>query len=266
LYTRNYSSRYTEKAYNGENTTPQSTEQPERVLQNPENSGQTQFIPRSSEDNAQTPPFSNSENQPEKGVPFSASHETAHPQSDEPSTEIQITQEMHDRVDSAEQAEIIGAPCVSNIPKRRAVRTFKVRSSPNIEPKSNETPTFSERDKSCSEPNDVTRNGENEEQCDILDSATDERCQTISDTPYEPDIPSVPAYEDGNKEDDLAFRHGQKHRPFHTHDRNGEKSFFPSNALGLKNLSYEDIFLCAIMLLLINEGCEDIMILILGFL
>ena len=36
--------------------------------------------------------------------------------------------------------------------------------------------------------------------------------------------------------------------------------------LSLKGFSNEDIFLCAIILLLINEGCEDIMILILGFL
>ena len=35
---------------------------------------------------------------------------------------------------------------------------------------------------------------------------------------------------------------------------------------GLKNFTPEDIFLCAILLLLLNEGCEDIMTLILGFL
>ena len=41
---------------------------------------------------------------------------------------------------------------------------------------------------------------------------------------------------------------------------------FGANPFGIKNFSPEDIFLAAILLLLLNEGCEDIMTLILGFL
>ena len=41
---------------------------------------------------------------------------------------------------------------------------------------------------------------------------------------------------------------------------------FGQNNFGIKNFSHEDIFLAAILLLLLNEGCEDIMTLILGFL
>lgn len=41
---------------------------------------------------------------------------------------------------------------------------------------------------------------------------------------------------------------------------------FGQNPFGIKNFTPEDIFLAAILLLLLNEGCEDIMTLILGFL
>ena len=265
MYTRNYSSRYTEKAYSGENTAHLTTEQTERLSTNPENSGQTKYFQPNSENITKNPPFlPNSEKQSENTAHFTDTSEKTHPQTAEIDPEIQIAQEIRDQACDDEQSEIIETSIAHTLPRKCAVRTFRVRSSPKNEPISDEIPSVSECDESKTEAFDVTRNSENDEKSKFCESERDEQQRAGSDTRCISDNSSA-CGDEGNA-DDSAFRHPPKHRPFHKSDRNGERSFFPSNAFGLKNLSYEDIFLCAIMLLLINEGCEDIMILILGFL
>lgn len=245
MYTRNYSSRYGEKAYNGENTAPQSAEQTEVISPNSENGGQV-----------------------ERTAPVTNAPEKTHPQSAEINPEIEVSQEIQnsDKACDDTQAEVSETQSASNIPRKRAVRTFKVRSSPRIAPPPDDKPEFSDCDDSKSEIFDVTRNCENAEKDDFFESTSADQCQSTADAQCAPAKAFVSGCGDESRGEDSACRHSPKHRPIHKPDRNGEKNFFPSNTFGLKNLSYEDIFLCAIMLLLINEGCEDIMILILGFL
>lgn len=76
--------------------------------------------------------------------------------------------------------------------------------------------------------------------------------------------------ERGQKEQEKAVctEPAFSHHPGGRQERCTEKKPFGSgqNPFGIKNFSPEDIFLAAILLLLLNEGCEDIMTLILGFL
>lgn len=136
------------------------------------------------------------------------------------------------------------------IKKLRAVKSFRVRSA-DFFPSPQET--REDTDAEASEPCSLSENEEidvtpaaifEERKEESQEERRDERREPGFETPY--DKP--------RREPDRHFD-----KPM------GKKSFgLPS--LSLKGFSNEDIFLCAIMLLLINEGCEDIMILILGFL
>lgn len=134
------------------------------------------------------------------------------------------------------------------IRKLRAVKNFRVRSA-DFFPSPQET--REDDDTEITEPCSLPE-AENED-IDVTPAAIfEERNEEIREERRE--SPFETPYDKPRRESDRHFD-----KPM------GKKSFgLPS--LSLKGFSNEDIFLCAIMLLLINEGCEDIMILILGFL
>ena len=237
MYTRTYSSRYSDKTYSGENTAPQPTEPISENLS-----------------------ISVGSCAPTEKTDTSITHsEQAHPQTEK-------SQETSDISDFPKQAEEASASAPIDVKRKRAIKTFRVRSAPNSAPSIENATEIAERDEVKSEAFDVTRNGENAEKEDPCHSDSKKKPLLIPDTNCAADIDAFSACENENNLHDEFLRSPQKRRSSHKPEKNCEKSFFPSSAFGLKNLSYEDIFLCAILLLLINEGCEDIMILILGFL
>ena len=131
------------------------------------------------------------------------------------------------------QEDNVGAPR-----RLKAVRRYRVRSPESSHPEAEESAKREEGDTNIS--------GNEDEKAD------ESREQMSDGTGFEPKS-SEPA---------------RSRRFVGRQERGFEKKqiSFGQNNFGIKNFSPEDIFLAAILLLLLNEGCEDIMTLILGFL
>ena len=162
------------------------------------------------------------------------------------SAEVGSSEEKTDNVDTVLEPERAEESVFSEEPsketgsaprKRRAVRYYRFRSSVDSQPDAAES-------EKAAESESETETRKDAKFAERLVTEREERSET----------PRAEA---------AQMRHfvGRQERSFER-----KPLGFGANPFGIKNFSPEDIFLAAILLLLLNEGCEDIMTLILGFL
>ena len=162
------------------------------------------------------------------------------------SADVGSSEEKTDNVDIVLESEMEKESGFSEEPneeavaaprKKRAVRRYRVRSSAGSQSEAFDSERLEEAE----------RESETRERENIAEPTVTERKDRF----------------EAPRAEGVQGRHfvGRQERSF-------EKKTFGlgANPFGIKNFSPEDIFLAAILLLLLNEGCEDIMTLILGFL